>query len=146
MPSGTLRRAVFHYKSSLQEFLELSYSVRYSDRVEREMKYLSPGGACQRILKTFYFWYGICITGMEFIHLDSLLMRFRARIPYQKTPDVEKHKPARARASPPQSVSARFGMELVSLVWDSYSWTHYLLYFVYQFHTKTDHFGPEHWF
>ena len=28
-------------------------------------------------------------------------------------------------------------MELASLVWDSYSWTHYLLYFVCQFHTKS---------
>ena len=88
------------------------------------------------------FWYGICITGMEFILLDSLLMGLHARISYQKQPNVEKHTPA--RASPSWPPAKRFGMELVSLVWGSCSWIHYLLHFVYQFHTKPDYFGPGH--
>ena len=55
-------------------------------------------------------------------------MRFRVLIPYQKPPNVEKHTPARARPSWPPA--RRFAMELASLVWDSYSWTYYLLHFV----------------
>ena len=62
-------------------------------------------------------------------------MRFHVRIPYPKQLNVEKHTPARAR--PLQSVSKGFGMELASLVWDSYSWTYYLLCFVCQFHAKS---------
>ena len=62
-------------------------------------------------------------------------MRFRVLIPYQKPPNLEKH--TLSRSSPLPSVSARFGMELASLVWDSYSWTHYLLHFVSNSITKT---------
>ena len=38
------------------------------------------------------------------------------------------HTPSRSLL--PQPISKGFGMELASLVWDSYSWTHYLLHFV----------------
>ena len=65
---------------SLKVFLagtrKLSYYVRYSDKVEKDEISLSRG-CLPDDPEILTFWYGVGIAGMEFIHLDSLLMKFR---------------------------------------------------------------------